>query len=79
MPKLWNLDHQPVVLDWNERAVMPGESHEFTDEQITAGLAGHWGDEDPRAGLEAERAFKHKRDKGVAQTTEPAESGDDKE
>jgi hypothetical protein len=65
---LWNTDHQPVVLDWQQPAIMPGEPHEFTDEQIAAGVAGSWGEEDPRSGLEAEKAFKTKRDK-AAQTT----------
>ena len=78
MPIRFNLDHCPVVLNWQESAIMPGASHEFTDEQIAAGLTGLWGEEDPRAGLAAERAFKQKRDR-PAPTTEPAESGDTKE
>ena len=66
MPKkLWNVDHQPHVIDWSERAVMPGEPYEFSDEQIAAGLAGQWSEEDPRAGLEAEKAFKKRRDAPV--------------
>jgi hypothetical protein len=73
MPKRWNLDHSPHVVDYSQRAVMPGESYDFTDEQIKAGLAGNWGEEDPRAGLKAEREFKQKRDQNVAPTTEPAE------
>ena len=73
MPKLFNLDHQPVVIHHGERAVMPGEPYEFTDEQIEAGLAGQWSEEDPRAGLKAERAFKQKRDRAVQPIdTEPA-------
>lgn len=84
MPKLWNLDHQPQLVDPinDERAVMPGESYDFTDEQVAAGLAGQWGEEDPRAGLKAEREFKKRRDSGTdaaQETTQPAESGDKKE
>lgn len=80
MPKLFNLDHSPVVVNRNERAVLPGESHDFTDEEIAAGLAGLWGDEDPRKGLKAEREFKRKRDAKARapQTTEPAAEPDNK-
>jgi hypothetical protein len=77
MPKRFNLDHQPHVIRYDQRAVMPGESYEFTTEQIEAGLAGQWSEEDPRAGLADEKKFKQKRDLNVAQTTDtPAESGE---
>lgn len=79
MPKLFNLDHSPVVVDYSERAVMPGESYDFTDEQVAAGIAGQWSEEDPRAGLEAERAFKQKRDRPAQTTPDPAEPGEKKE
>jgi hypothetical protein len=63
MQKLFNVDHQTAVIDPIESiAVQPGESYDFTDEQVAAGLAGSWSDEDPRAGLKAERAFKKRRD-----------------
>lgn len=66
MPKkLWNVDHQPAVIAWHLPAIMPGEAHEFTDEQIAAGIAGQWSEQDPRAGLEAEKAFKKRRDAPV--------------
>ena len=64
----WNVDHQHALLDpINHVVVAPGESHEFTDEEIEAGLAGVWSDTDPRAGLKAEREFKQRRDRGVKQ------------
>jgi hypothetical protein len=75
--KRWNVDHQPHVIRYDQRAVMPGESYEFTTEQIKAGLAGQWSEEDPRAGLDAEKKFKQKRDEKVAPTIDtPAESGE---
>lgn len=73
---LWNLDHQPVVVSWQEPAIMPGESHEFTDEQVAAGLTGLWGDEDPRAGLKAERAFKQRRDQKAKTAAKSADDAD---
>lgn len=77
MPTLWNTDHQPQVLSWQEPAVMPGEAHDFTDEQIAAGLPSCWSEKDPRAGLEAEKQFKAKRDRKVAEPPEETpENGD---
>lgn len=74
MPTRWNVGPSPVVLDWNKPAVLPGESHNFTDKQVKAGLAGEWSDTDPRAGLDAEKAFKKRRDAAPASATEtPAE------
>lgn len=75
MPKLFNVDHQPAVLRWHEPAIMPGESHDFTDEEVAAGLGGQWSEEDPRAGLKDEREFKKRRD-AVKTTDTPAESGE---
>ena len=76
----WNVDHQPAIVDHNIPAVMPGESYEFTEEQIEAGLTGMWSETDPRGGLKKERAFKRDRDaKADAEhdvTTEPAEPGE---
>lgn len=64
MPRLYNVDHQPHLINpvGDERAVLPGEPYEFSDEQIAAGLAGHWSETDPREGLDDERAFKLARD-----------------
>ena len=70
MPLRWNADHQPLVVDNNRPAVMPGESHDFTDEQIAAGLGGLWIKKNPRAG--AKKALARGR-KAVKETTEPAE------
>lgn len=41
----WNADHQPAVVNHDEPAVMPGESYDFTQEQLDAGLAGVWSEE----------------------------------
>ena len=74
--KLFNTDSQPVVISWSEKAVLPGESYDFTDEQIAAGIAGSWSEDDPRAGLPAEKEFKSRRDSKAtakADTTQPAE------
>lgn len=62
MPRFFNTDHSPVIVVHGERAVMPGESHNFTEEQVAAGLTGSWSKDNPRAGLAAERAFKRRRD-----------------
>jgi hypothetical protein len=71
MPTRWNVDHQHALLDpISGLVVAPGESYEFTDEQIEAGLAGSWSEEDPRAGLDAEREFKRRRD--AKQPSSPA-------
>jgi hypothetical protein len=72
MPTRWNVGPSPVVLDWNEPAIMPGASYDFTDEQAAAGIAGDWSDKDPRAGRDAEKAFKKRRDAAPATDT-PAE------
>ena len=72
MPELFNIGHSPVVLSWSEPAVMPGESHDFTDEQIAVGVAGDWSDTDPREGLSDERAFKLARDSSRADLDEQA-------
>ena len=62
MPRLFNVDSQPMVIDYSRRAVMPGESYDFTDEQAAAGIAGQWSETDPREGLSDERVFKLARD-----------------
>lgn len=92
MPLLFNLDHQHAIHQ-DGSATAPGESHEFTEEEIEAGLAGHWSENDPRAGLKAEREFKKRRDSratasspspdeqtpDVGDSTDPAETGENKE
>jgi hypothetical protein len=42
MPKFTNGDHQPVVVNHDLPAVQPGESYDFTNEQVDAGLTGVW-------------------------------------
>ena len=78
MPTLFNRDHQTAILG-PETAVQPGEPHDFTDEQVAAGIAGLWSEEDPRAGLEAEVAFKSKRDRKTPPEQDPAATGEKKE
>jgi hypothetical protein len=45
--RLYNIDHLPAVVDNNAPAVMPGDAHDFTDEQAQR-LTGLWSEEDPR-------------------------------
>ena len=76
MPKLFNIGSEPVVISWTERAVMPGKSYNFTAEQVAAGIAGQWSETDPRAGLQAEKEFKSRRDRKAtaeAKSNRPAE------
>ena len=61
MRRLYNLEPWPVVVSIHEPAVWPGEGYDFTDEQVQMGITGRWSGEDPRAGLEQERAFKARR------------------
>ena len=62
MPRLFNVDHQHAILSLDEPGVAPGESHVFTTAEIRAGLTGSWSEDDPRAGLTAEQAWKQMRD-----------------
>lgn len=80
MPTLFNVDHQHAILGPDGPVVAPGESHDFTDVELEAGVAGVWSETDPRAGLVEEKAFKKRRD-SVAATDEsqPADAGADKE
>lgn len=48
MPRLYNLEPYPVVPNMHALAVLPGESYDFTDEQVTAGITGQWSENDPR-------------------------------
>jgi hypothetical protein len=74
MTKLYNVDHQPAVADHGKPAVRPGESYDFTKDQVEAGIAGQWSEENPRKGLKQEREFKRARDKApVTAETDPAE------
>lgn len=49
MKTLYNVDHLPVVVVNNAPAIRPGESYDFTDEQVEAGITGRWSETDPRA------------------------------
>lgn len=86
MPLRYNVDHQVAIVNHGEDVVNPGESFDFTDEQIEAGLGGSWSELNPRRGLEDERAFKAKRDSKAKpaapieqQEIEPAQPGEQKE
>ena len=74
--ELWNVDHQPVVIDHDHPAVQPGESHDFTDEQLAGGLAGLWSETDPRAGLDAEVVWKARRDAAIFVPADAAAAAD---
>lgn len=69
MPRFFNIDHSPVSVE-NGPAVMPGDTYDFTDEQVAAGIAGRWSENDPRGGVRQEPAVEQVRDE---QTTDPAE------
>jgi hypothetical protein len=47
MKTLYNVDHLPVVVVNNAPAVKPGESYDFTDEQVEAGITGRWSETRP--------------------------------
>jgi hypothetical protein len=70
--RLYNLDHAPAVVDINKPAVFRHCGYDFTDEQVRAGITGLWSEEDPRAHIEQERAFKARR-RAEADKTDPAE------
>lgn len=52
--RLYNDDHQAVVVTHDELAVQPGDPYDFTDEQIAAGVAGKWSEQPPRAESKAD-------------------------
>jgi hypothetical protein len=61
---LYNVSPSPeVVGGWSNPATLPGDGGDF-DEETAAQLlnTGRWSTEDPRAGLDAELAFKQERD-----------------
>jgi hypothetical protein len=66
MKTLYNLDPFPVVPNIHARAVKPGGSYDFTDEQVAAGITGNWSENDPRVPPRAARR----------QSTEPAPAGE---
>lgn len=68
MPRLFNIDHSPVSVE-NGPAVMPGETYDFTDEQVAVGIAGLWSENDPRRGIRQKLAVKRATDN----QTEPAQ------
>ena len=46
----------------NGTATQPGEPRQFSDEELEQGFTGAWAERDPRWGLEAEKAWKARRD-----------------
>jgi hypothetical protein len=73
MPKLYNADPHPQIVNADEPATQPGEPRDFTPTELENGIAGNWVKTDPRSGLAAERAFKAKRDKQAPADPSPAE------
>lgn len=76
MRKLYNVDHQTAVIDQDQPGVQPGESYNFTDEQIEAGLTGSWSETDPKAGAGEEKKFKGRRRKPASDLADDADQGD---
>lgn len=72
--RLYNVSPSPeVVGGWSNPAISPGEGADF--DEITAEQllnTGRWSADDPRAGLEAELAFKQERDTPSLDTQTPA-------
>ena len=62
--RLYNTDTSPVVVGhWTNPAILPGDSGEFDEDTAACLLStGRWSQDDPRAGLRAELAFKQERD-----------------
>ena len=77
MPRLFNHDHQAHVVDPDLPAIQPGESHEFTDEQVNAGLTGIWKQTVPRKGLPAQ-IHKEQREHEQEQKANQEASEEDK-
>jgi hypothetical protein len=73
VPLRFNIDHSPACVE-NGPAVMPGETYDFTDEQVAAGIAGCWSENDPSRGTRQQQpVLEQARDE---QTTDPAEPED---
>lgn len=81
MPFLFNHDHQAAIVDHGETAVLPGESHEFSDEEVEAGIAGSWSSTPPVADETAkkDRAKRPDPAQNVEAPQIPAEAGEQKE
>jgi hypothetical protein len=76
--RLYNTGTSPeVVGGWSNPAIFPGEGRDF-DEETAAYLlsTGRWSQEDPRAGLEQEQAFKERRREEAEAQTDPASPAD---
>lgn len=88
MPILYNVTSQYLQADGPEsQSVAPGDGFEFTDE-AAASAGCEWSETNPHAGLEAEKAWKAKRDSKTSdkteaspapENTEPGEAGETKE
>ena len=79
MPRLYNVDHQPLVVHPAVSAIQPGESFDFSDEQIAAGIGGLWSTTPggPDAAEVKKAATKGRQ--AVKQATEPAQPEKEKE
>lgn len=82
MKTLFNVDHLPVVLENDAPAIEPGASYDFTDEQVEAGIAGVWSEDDPRgparqtkpaAPVVTQQTTAPATPMALGQSTEPAE------
>jgi hypothetical protein len=69
VPLRWNIDHQPLVIHPQLPAIQPGQSYDFSDEQVANGIGGLFSEEPPFA--KEERAIKKARK--AIKRTEPAE------
>ena len=68
MPQtLYNVAPHGLIVVPNERAVMPGEAHEFSDEELAQMSMLGWSETDPRSGLHQETAWKARRDELVTE------------
>lgn len=72
MPRFFNIDHSPVSIE-NGPAVMPGDTYDFTDEQVAAGIAGLWSENDPRGPAPQGKSSSDATSATGEQTTEPAQ------
>lgn len=74
--RLYNRDHQAAIVEQDEPGVRPGESYDFTDEQIAAGISGVWSKGEPRKASRGSSKDKSASDDPGATGTEPVETGE---
>lgn len=81
MATLFNADHQAAIVDHGETVVLPGGTHEFTDEEVEAGITGSWSPTAPPPIEEAPKKDRGKKSEAsVDEAPEiTAEAGEQKE